>query len=132
VRVLIMDDSIVIRRVVESVLRQADLGVDEVVFAADGAQGLELLERAVADKRELDLILSDLHMPGMDGLEFLLERRRRGLARGVPVVMITADGGGAQVAAAMAAGAEGFISKPFTLDQIRGCIESLLPVAAGG
>jgi DNA-binding response OmpR family regulator len=65
-------------------------------------------------------------------LEFLLERRRRGLARGVPVVMITADGAGLQVAAEMAAGAEGFISKPFTLDEIRGCIESLLPVAAGG
>jgi two-component system chemotaxis response regulator CheY len=129
--VLIMDDSMVIRKVVESVLRLAGLGVDEVVFAANGLQGLEALERATGVGRELDLILSDVHMPVMDGLEFLLERQRRGLAAGVPVVMITADGTDPQVVAAMAAGAQGYISKPFTLEQIRECVASLLPVPAG-
>ena len=131
VRVLIMDDSMVIRKVVESVLRLAGLGVDEVVFAANGLQGLEALERATGVGRELDLILSDVHMPVMDGLEFLLERQRRGLAAGVPVVMITADGTDPQVVAAMAAGAQGYISKPFTLEQIRECVASLLPVPGG-
>jgi two-component system chemotaxis response regulator CheY len=130
-RVLIVDDSMVIRKVVESVLRVAGLGVDEVVFAANGLQGLEALERASSDGRELDLILSDVHMPVMDGLEFLLERERRGIARGVPVVMITADGTDPQVVAAMAAGAQGYISKPFTLEQIRECVASLLLVPAG-
>jgi len=131
VRVLIIDDSMVIRKVVESVLRQADLGVDEVVLAANGLQGLEILERVSADGLELDLILSDVHMPVMDGLEFLLERKRRGLAVGVPVVMITADGSDPQVMAAVAAGAQGYISKPFTLAQIRECVVSLLPAGAG-
>ncbi len=131
VRVLIMDDSMVIRKVVESVLRQADLGVDDVVFAANGVQGLEALERASADGLELDLILSDVHMPVMDGLEFLQERERRGLAVGVPVVMITADGSDPQVVAAVTAGAQGYISKPFTLAQIRECVMSLLPAGTG-
>jgi two-component system chemotaxis response regulator CheY len=129
--VLIMDDSMVIRKVVESVLRQAGLGVDEVVFAANGVQGLEALERASADGLELDLILSDVHMPVMDGLEFLQERERRVLAVGVPVVMITADGSDPQVVAAVTAGAQGYISKPFTLAQIRECVMSLLPAGTG-
>jgi two-component system chemotaxis response regulator CheY len=127
-----MDDSVVIRRVVESVLRQADLGLEEAVTAANGLEGLAALERAEAEGRPVDLVLSDLHMPAMDGLEFLLERERRGLARGVPVVMITADGSDPQVMAAMAAGAQGYISKPFTLDEIRACVESVLAVGATG
>jgi two-component system chemotaxis response regulator CheY len=132
VRVLIMDDSIVIRRVVESILRQTNLGMEEAVTAANGLQGLEALERAEGEGRPIDLILSDVHMPGMDGLEFLLERERRGLARGVPVVMITADASDPQVAEAMEAGAQGYVSKPFTLEQIRECIAALVPVGAGG
>jgi two-component system chemotaxis response regulator CheY len=132
VRVLIMDDSNVIRRVVESILRQVDLGVEEVVPAANGLEGLAALERAEAEGRPVDLILSDVHMPAMDGLEFLVERERRGLAQGVPVVMITADASDPQVVAAMEAGAHGYISKPFTLEQIRECVAALLPVGAGG
>jgi two-component system chemotaxis response regulator CheY len=127
-----MDDSIVIRRVVESVLRQADLGLEEALTAANGLEGLAALERAEADGRPVDLVLSDVHMPAMDGLEFLLERERRGIARGVPVVMITADGSDPQVMAAMAAGAQGYISKPFTLEQIRECLEMVLPIGAMG
>ncbi|MGD0799233.1 MAG: response regulator [Acidobacteriaceae bacterium] len=131
-RVLIMDDSIVIRRVVESVLRQAELGLEEAVPAANGLEGLAALERGEREGRPIDLVLSDVHMPAMDGLEFLLERERRGLARGVPVVMITADASDPQVVAAMEAGAQGYISKPFTLEEIRACVESLLPVGATG
>lgn len=131
-RVLIIDDSSVIRRVVESVLRQAELGMEEAVAAGNGLEGLAALERAEAEGRPIDLILSDVHMPGMDGLEFLLERKRRGLARGVPVVMITADASDPQVQEAMEAGAQGHVSKPFTLEQIRECIAALLPVGAGG
>jgi two-component system, chemotaxis family, chemotaxis protein CheY len=126
-----MDDSIVIRRVVESVLRQTDLGVEETLLAANGLEGLAALERAEAEGRPVDLILSDVHMPAMDGLEFLLERDRRGTAQGVPVVMITADGSDPQVAAAMQAGAQGYISKPFTLEQIRECVLSVMLVATG-
>jgi CheY-like chemotaxis protein len=132
VRVLIMDDSIVIRKVVESLLHRANLGIEGVLLAADGVQGLAALELAESEGRPVDLILSDVHMPSMDGLQFLLERTQRGLARDVPVVMITADGSDPQVASAMAAGAQGYISKPFTLDQIRECVASLLPVGAMG
>ena len=118
-RVLIVDDSMVIRRVVESALLKADLGVEEAVTAADGAEGLEVLEQAEAAGRPIDLVLSDVHMPGMDGLEFLQERQRRGVAQGVPVLMVTADLGDPQVVAALDAGAQGYLAKPFTVGEIR-------------
>jgi DNA-binding response OmpR family regulator len=58
----------------------------------------------------------------MDGLEFLQERQRRGVGQGVPVLMLTADMTNAQVAAAMDAGAQGYLSKPFTVGEIRECV----------
>jgi two-component system chemotaxis response regulator CheY len=114
------------RRIVEGALRQAGLDLDEVLHAANGIQALATIERSIVDRRPLSLILSDLHMPVMNGLDFLLESQRRNLAPGVPIVMITADGEDPQVIAAIAAGAAGFISKPFTLEQIQTRVASLL------
>lgn len=125
-RVLIIDDSFVIRKIVESALRHADPGPIEVLHAANGLEGLAALERSEADRQPLDLILSDVHMPKMDGLAFLLEKQRRNLAPGVPVLMITADSSDPQIVAAVAAGAQGYISKPFTIREIQARIASLL------
>jgi two-component system chemotaxis response regulator CheY len=129
-RVLIVDDSLVMRMIVERVLRQVGLDVEEVVHAANGAEGLAALERDAASAVPLDLILSDLHMPVMDGLDFLREKQRRNLATGVPVVMITAEGNTSEVAKAFAAGAVGFISKPFTLGQMQSSVAFLMAGAA--
>jgi two-component system chemotaxis response regulator CheY len=65
-RVLIVDDSSVMRKIVERALRQAGLDLGEVLEASNGAEGL-----AEARKGSLDMILSDINMPVMDGLEFL-------------------------------------------------------------
>jgi len=128
-RVLIIDDSAVIRKIIEGALRQADLHVDTVLHAGNGLEGLAVLEAAKAAGAAIDLILSDVHMPIMDGLAFLLERKQRNLAPDVPVVMITADGTDPSVARALAAGAQGYISKPFTLAEIQRRVTSLLAVA---
>jgi len=130
VRILIVDDSVVMRMIVERALRQAGLDLDEIMQAANGAEGLAVLEQAAASGAPLDLILSDMHMPVMDGLEFLLEKQRRNLAPGVPVVMITADANDAHILQAIAAGAQGYISKPFTMEQIQSRVASLLLTAA--
>ena len=116
--------------IVERALRQGGLDLDEVMQAANGVEGLAALEQAAASGASLDLILSDMHMPVMDGLEFLLEKQRRNLAPGVPVVMITADCNDALVFQAIAAGAQGCISKPFTMERIQSHIASLLLNAA--
>jgi two-component system, chemotaxis family, chemotaxis protein CheY len=129
-RILIVDDSVVMRMIVERALRHAGIDLDEVLQAANGAEGLAALELAAASGAPFDLILSDVHMPVMDGLDFLLEKQRRNLAPGVPVIMITADDKDSHVSRAIAAGAQGYISKPFTLEQIRARVVSLLLSAA--
>jgi two-component system, chemotaxis family, chemotaxis protein CheY len=122
-RILIIDDSAVMRKIVENTLRHSGLELGEVLHAANGAEGLAVLETLT---HPLDLILCDVHMPVMDGLGFLLERPRRNLAPGMPVVMITADESDPHLLDAIAAGAHGYISKPFTLEQMQTSVTALL------
>jgi two-component system chemotaxis response regulator CheY len=114
------------RKIVEAALRHASLDVSAVLHASNGLEGLAELERIGAHGESLDLILCDVHMPVMDGLGFLKERPRRNLAPGVPVVMITADSTDPYLLLAMAAGAQGYIAKPFTLEQMRTRVVSLM------
>ncbi|HEX4005946.1 MAG TPA: response regulator [Acidobacteriaceae bacterium] len=119
--VLIVDDSSVMRKIVERALRQAGLNLTRVVEAGSGREGLEAL-----DRERVDLIVSDINMPNMDGLEFVRQIQSRSLARGAPVVMITTESGEEHVREALAAGAQGYIRKPFTPDQVRDRVLPLL------
>jgi two-component system chemotaxis response regulator CheY len=119
--VLIVDDSSVMRKIVERALRQAGFELERVVEAGSGREGLTAL-----DRERVDLIVSDINMPSMDGLEFLRQIQSRSLARGAPVVMITTESGEEHVREALAAGAQGYIRKPFTPDQVRDRVLPLL------
>jgi two-component system chemotaxis response regulator CheY len=114
------------RRILESALRLAVPHLTEVLHAANGVQGLAALASSVAENQPLSLILCDLHMPRMDGLDFLLQMQQRNLAPGVPLLIITADPGDPRLLHALAAGAQGFLTKPFTLRQIQARVVSLL------
>jgi len=117
-RVLIIDDSALMRRIVAKALREAGLPLDEIVEAANGVEGVAALERLAAEGHETSLILCDVHMPALDGVGFLLRRAALGLAT-APVLMVTADASDPRVAEALAAGASGFIAKPFSVEQVR-------------
>lgn len=123
IRVLIVDDSSVMRKIVERALRQADLELEAVFEAGNGLEGLEVL-----GSKKVDLILSDINMPSMDGLEFLRQLRAQNLAAGVPVVMITTESSEEHVKEAIQDGAQGYIRKPFTPDQVK---ERVLPLVGG-
>ena len=120
VRSLIVDDSSVMRKIVERSLRQAGLDSLVVFEAGSGTDGLELLK-----SQSVDLILTDINMPSMDGLEFLRQLRAQNLAPGVPVVMITTESSEEHVKQAIQAGARGYIRKPFTPEQVK---ERVLPL----
>jgi two-component system chemotaxis response regulator CheY len=120
IRTLIVDDSSVMRKIVERSLRQAGLNMEAVYEAGSGTEGLEVLK-----VKKVDLILSDINMPLMDGLEFLRQIRLQNLAPGVPVVMITTESSEEHVKQAILAGAQGYIRKPFTAEQVK---ERVLPL----
>jgi two-component system, chemotaxis family, chemotaxis protein CheY len=121
-RVLIVDDSSVMRKIVERSLRQAGLNPMTVFEAGSGVEGLEILSN-----QSVHLILSDINMPSMDGLEFLRQIRAQNLAAGVPVVMITTESSEEHVKQAILSGAQGYIRKPFTAEQVK---ERVLPLVA--
>lgn len=122
VRTLIIDDSSVMRKIVERSLRQAGLELAEVREAGNGSEALSVLKQTA-----VDLILCDINMPVMDGLEFVKELQKVEHAKGVPVVMITTEGGESHVTQALSAGAKGYIRKPFTPEQVK---EHVLPLVA--
>jgi len=122
-RVLIVDDSSVMRKIVGRTLRQAGLEMQEVLEASNGSEAL-----SVAREHPLDLILSDINMPMMDGLEFVRQLRCIEGAQNIPVVMITTEAGEGHVVQALSNGASGYIRKPFTPDQIK---ERVIPLLRG-
>jgi two-component system, chemotaxis family, chemotaxis protein CheY len=120
IRALIVDDSSVMRKIVERSLRQAGIELEKVVEASNGAEALAALQSNM-----VDLILCDINMPVMDGLEFVRRVATVDSAKGVPIVMITTEGSESHVVEALTAGARGYIRKPFTPEQVR---EHVLPV----
>jgi two-component system chemotaxis response regulator CheY len=109
--ILIVDDSSTMRKIISRSLRQAGLAVDEIFEAGDGVEGLNVL-----GSKSVDLVLSDINMPNMDGLEFIKQVRANG--KTVPIVMITTEGGEDILKEAIASGASDSIKKPFTPDQL--------------
>jgi two-component system chemotaxis response regulator CheY len=124
IRALIVDDSSVMRKIVERSLRQAGLDPLVIFEAGSGSEGLDLLKT-----QQVDVILSDINMPSMDGLEFLRQMRAQNLAPGVPVVMITTESSEEHVKQAIQAGAQGYIRKPFTVEQVKERVLQLLNAA---
>jgi two-component system chemotaxis response regulator CheY len=126
-RALIVDDSAVMRKVIERALSQAGLELTEVLQASNGEEGLQALRQSAS--APVSLIMSDINMPVMDGLQFVETLRKENLAVGVPVVMITTENNETFVLRAIAAGAQSYICKPFTAEQVKARVLPLLRVA---
>ncbi len=112
--VLIVDDSAAIRKILQRVLVQADVMLGRVVEANDGSEALEKLKTET-----VGLVLSDINMPKMDGLELLSRIRAEAAWKTLPVVMITTEGSQNKVMQALELGANGYVRKPFTAEQIK-------------
>ncbi len=118
-RVLFVDDSLSVRRVAEQLLR--GLGV-EVVLAVDGEDALGKLRSSA-----VDLVFTDLEMPRMHGYDLLRELRFVPTHRDLPVVVVTSRSGDKHRALAEQLGAQGYLTKPFTAEQLSAVLERLVP-----
>ena len=112
--VLIVDDSAAIRKILKRVLQQAEISIGQIFEAGDGFEALERLR-----EQPVHLILSDINMPNMDGLQFLRRLKTSVEWKDVPVVMITTEGGQQKVVEAIERGAVGYVRKPFNAEQIK-------------
>lgn len=116
--ILIVDDSISIRQVVGMTLRGAGF---DVIEAVDGRDALSR-----CDGRKLNLIISDVNMPVMDGLTFVTELKQRPAYRFTPVIMLTTEGAEDKKAAGKAAGAKAWVVKPFRAEQMLDAVQKLI------
>lgn len=112
--VLIVDDSAAIRKILHRVLVQADLPLGKVHEANDGREALEKLH-----SEKIGLVLSDINMPNMDGIELLGNIKGDNDLKAVPILMITTEGSQEKVMTALRLGAAGYVRKPFTAEQIK-------------
>jgi two-component system chemotaxis response regulator CheY len=119
--ILVVDDSAMMRKIVLRTLKMAEIEFDEVLEAGDGNEALAALRG-----NTVALIMCDINMPNMGGLELLVKIKEEGLAQGVPIVMVTTEGSEPQVRQAILAGARGYIRKPFTPDHIKNNVKPLL------
>ena len=120
-KVLIVDDSGTMRKIVARCLRQAGLDFEEILEAGDGREALQVLEG-----NQVDIILSDINMPNMTGLEFLKEKATIDAIKDIPVVIISTETGSDIIDEAKNLGAAGSIKKPFTPDLVNSTVGPLM------
>lgn len=119
--VLVVDDSAAIRKILQRVLRQTGMAIRTIHEAGDGQEALEILKI-----HRPALVLTDINMPNMDGLQLLAAMKASDGWRDIPVVMITTEGGETKVGEAVKLGAVGYVRKPFTADQIKEKLAGIL------
>jgi two-component system chemotaxis response regulator CheY len=119
--ILVVDDSAMMRKIVLRTLKTAGVEFDTVLEAGDGLEALALLRA-----HTVQLIMCDINMPNMSGIELLHKIKEDKLAAGVPIVMVTTEGSEPQVRQAILAGARGYIRKPFTVEHIENNVKPLL------
>ncbi|MCJ8327064.1 MAG: response regulator [Campylobacterales bacterium] len=107
-KILIVDDSSTMRRIIGNVVQQLGFSKDDFDEAEDGVKAWEQLGKA-----QYDIILTDWNMPNMNGLDLVKKVRAGGPHQKTPIIMITTEGGKMEVITALKAGVNNYIVKPF-------------------
>nr|WP_319491518.1 response regulator [uncultured Desulfobacter sp.] len=119
--ILIIDDSMPMRTVLKRMLAAAGYGSARILEASNGNDALTVL---AGDW--VDLIMTDYNMPEMNGLSFLKEVKADDLFKDIPVVVISTEGNDSKIEEFMNAGAAGYVTKPFTPENLRDLIVSII------
>ena len=118
-RILAVDDSASMRQMVDLTLKSAG---HDVISAVDGLDGLQ----KARDGDPVDLVIADVNMPNMDGIALVRELRRLPQYRGVPLLMLTTEGSAERKQEGRAAGATGWIVKPFDPERLLATVDKVL------
>ncbi len=110
---LIVDDSVTIRTVIAKAIGMSNAPVNEIQFAANGQEALNILEKSF-----VDLVLVDINMPVMNGVEMIDRMRAHDQLKSIPVVVVSTEGSATRLEELKAKGVKAFIRKPFTPESI--------------
>lgn len=122
--ILVVDDSATMRMMIRKALQLSGLDIGEIIEAGNGIQALAQLARIKAD-----LVLLDINMPVMSGMQFIQRLAEDHRLRDVPIVIASTEGSEPRVQELMALGARGFIRKPFSPEQLRNTLSGLIAAA---
>ncbi|MCC8189993.1 MAG: response regulator [Planctomycetes bacterium] len=122
-KILVVDDSSTMRRIIANILKAH--GYENIVEAGDGIEGLAQLQ----SNPDVAMVLTDWNMPNMNGLDFLSKIRETVPRSDLPVIMVTTEAEKASVVAAIKAGANNYIVKPFTPELVKSKLEPFLKPA---
>lgn len=117
-KVLVADDFATMRKIVRNILKQ--IGFDDIVEAEDGQAALQVLK-----SENIGLVVTDWNMPNMSGLELLEKIRKDPKTANLPVLMVTAEGLKENVVAAVKAGVNNYVVKPFTAEVLQEKLEQI-------
>lgn len=120
-RVLVVDDSAAMRAFIRRVFDLSGLDVEKLYEASDGQDALALLEM-----EWVDVILTDINMPGMNGEEFIRRLSESGRAAITPIIVVSTDATAARRESLLQMGARGYLSKPFAPETLQAEIERAL------
>ena len=122
--ILIVDDSSTIRKIIIRCINHTQIAVGTLFEAADGEEALSIMRQ-----QSIQLVLTDINMPKMNGLELLSRLKAEEQWKDLPVLLITTEGREDTVLEAANKGASGYVKKPFTAGDIQAKIEPLLAAA---
>ena len=120
-KVLVVDDSSTMRRIIAKALLDLGINDDNIIQAVDGLDALGKLKSS----QTFDLILTDWNMPKMDGLALVHNLKSIPKSKNIPIVMITTEGSKGEVIEALKSGVNNYIVKPFNVETLK---TKLLPI----
>jgi len=123
--ILLVDDSLTVRAVIKKALQLAEVDIGELYEAENGAEALEVL-----DQHWVDLVFADISMPVMTGEEFVERLHETGAIEELPVVIVSSAGSEPRIQRLKDLGIRDYIHKPFTPEQIREVVDSVMGVSS--
>lgn len=125
--ILIVDDSSVIRQMMKKTLRLAGLDVNEVFEAGNGIEALAQLH-----DHDVSVMLADINMPRMNGIQLLQRMKSDERLRDLPIVIVSSEGSKERISELERLGIFGYLRKPFTPEKLRDLLRPVLGVRADG
>lgn len=121
--ILVVDDSSLTRKAIRRIIDMLDLNVGQIFEAENGMKALKVL-----DETNIDLVLADLNMPEMGGIEMIYHMRGNEATKDIPVVVVTTESSMTRIEGLLANGAKAYLHKPFTPEQFREIITQIVGV----